>query len=371
MFPLRTIAAVALVLAGCDAQTSSGPFLTCEDLQDAFELTKTQDVELIVDPSQEITCDTFTTMSMDSNTLTVIPSYEQCEFCSGSVTLNEIRFEVTGGAKLFWEPRAAFVGTSLQDVNGGAVYVGEGSTARFKNDFSTEDVGVASVADGDFASYQLTAGCIYVDGYFVVEGEASFVRCENSGGGESPPGPGGVMYVGPTGSVLFADTVYMSDVSIIDNEGNNGAGIYNEGKVNIRGDATFEDLTAESGGAIYNTEGAEFRFKAGASVIFNDCVGSDGNGGAVFNLGYLKFSGPALILNCRASPFVVGSTGETRLSKDSVFWGFSSNGQDDIEPNILVKEGGVLTGEEDVSFIAGNPDGCATVYFEDGDVCLD
>ena len=73
--------------------------------------------------------------------------------------------------------------------------------------------------------------CVYVDGYFVVEGEASFVRCENSGGGESPPGPGGVMYVGPTGSVLFADTVYMAEVSIIDNEGNNGAGIYNEGKV--------------------------------------------------------------------------------------------------------------------------------------------
>ena len=104
--------------------------------------------------------------------------------------------------------------------------------------------------------------------------------------------------------------------------------------------------------------------------MFNDCVGSDGDGGAVFNLGYIKFSGPALFLNCRASPFVVGSTGEARLSKDSVFWGFSSNGQSDIEPNILVKDGGVLTGEEDVKFIAGNPEGCATVFFEDGEVCL-
>ena len=73
--------------------------------------------------------------------------------------------------------------------------------------------------------------CVYVDGYFVVEGEASFVRCENGGGGESSPGPGGVMYVGPAGSVLFADTVYMAEVSIIDDEGNNGGGIYNEGKV--------------------------------------------------------------------------------------------------------------------------------------------
>lgn len=73
--------------------------------------------------------------------------------------------------------------------------------------------------------------CVYVDGYFVVEGEASFVRCEVGGGGESSPGPGGAMYVGPTGSVLFADTVHMSEVSIIDDEGNNGGGIYNEGKV--------------------------------------------------------------------------------------------------------------------------------------------
>ena len=89
----------------------------------------------------------------------------------------------------------------------------------------------------------------------------------------------------------------------------------------------------------------------------------------MFNRGYFKLSGPALILNSRAPTFVVGSTGETRLSDDSVFWGFSSNGQD-LEPAILVKEGGVLSGEEDVKFIAGNPEGCATVFFEDGDVCL-
>ena len=40
------------------------------------------------------------------------------------------------------------------------VFVGEDSTVRFRDDFSTEDVGVASVADGDFASYQLSGGCV-------------------------------------------------------------------------------------------------------------------------------------------------------------------------------------------------------------------
>lgn len=77
--------------------------------------------------------------------------------------------------------------------------------------------------------------CVYVDGYLRVEGHASFVGCENSGGGESSPGPGGAMYVGETGSVLFAGEVTMQDVSIIDNEGNNGGGIYNLGKVCLVG----------------------------------------------------------------------------------------------------------------------------------------
>ena len=88
----------------------------------------------------------------------------------------------------------------------------------------------------------------------------------------------------------------------------------------------------------------------------------------MFNLGFFKFSGPALVLNSRAPTIVVGSTGETILSKESVFWGFSNT--QDFEPPVLVQEGGVLTGEDDVSFVAGNPEGCATVFFEDGDVCL-
>ncbi len=131
----------------------------------------------------------------------------------------------------------------------------------------------------------------------------------------------------------------------------------------------FEDLRAEFGGAIYNGEGAEFRFKNGATAIFNECDSLDGVGGAVYNKGYFKLSGPALVLNSGTPPFVVTSTGYTRLSKDSVFWGHRSNGLD-LEPAILVEAGGRLTGTGSVKFVDGTDTGCATVYYEDGDVCL-
>lgn len=54
-------------------------------------------------------------------------------------------------------------------------------------------------------------------------------------------------------------------------------------QVNIKGDAMFDDLGAEGGGAIYNGEGAEFRFKNGASAVFIDCLSFDDLGGAVYN----------------------------------------------------------------------------------------
>ncbi|CAN0014154.1 unnamed protein product [Scytosiphon promiscuus] len=367
MAPVRTFSAAAALLLSsismCQAQTQ---LESCQDLIDAFELTKTQDVEVVVDQSIDISCANFTTMSMDSNTLTVL--YDSEPTCSNCrVDLGEIRFEVTNGAKLFWEPRAFFSGTELRDVDGGAVFVGEGSSVRFYNDLDMADVGVRSLTFGeDFASYQRTAGCVYVDGYFVVDGDALFERSENSGGGESPPGPAGVMYVGETGSVLFNGEVTMREVSIIDNEGNNGAGIYNLGKINIKGNAMFEDLRAEQGGAIFNGEGAEFRFKNGATAVFNDCLSFDGVGGSVYNSGYLKFSGPALFLNSNAPTLYVSSTGYMRLSTDaSVFWGNErSEGS-----AVLVAAGGRLTGSSKASFFDGSEEGCATVFYEDGSVC--
>ncbi len=140
-------------------------------------------------------------------------------------------------------------------------------------------------------------------------------------------------------------------------------------QVNIKGDALFEELWAEYGGAIYNGEGAELRFKNGATAVFNECYSFDGTGGAVYNKGYFKLSGPGLVLNSGTPPFVVTSTGYTRLSEDSVFWGHRSN-FDDLSPAILVEAGGRLTGASSVKFVDGADTGCATVYYEDGDVCL-
>ena len=91
---------------------------TCQELQAAFESTKTQDVVIEIDPWGSIDCASFTTMSMDSNTLTVQPSYEAM-FGSPHVDLNEVRLEITNGAKLIWEPVVEFRGTDDQDVNGG------------------------------------------------------------------------------------------------------------------------------------------------------------------------------------------------------------------------------------------------------------
>ncbi|CAN0416689.1 unnamed protein product, partial [Hapterophycus canaliculatus] len=94
------------------------------------------------------------------------------------------------------------------------VFVGEGSTVRFYTDLDMVNVGVRSVTEEgtDFATYERIAGCVYVDGYFRVDGDALFDSAENSGGGESPPGPAGVMYVGATGSVLFDGEVTMREV---------------------------------------------------------------------------------------------------------------------------------------------------------------
>ncbi|CAM9624366.1 unnamed protein product, partial [Laminaria digitata] len=322
---------------------------TCEELQAAFDLTKTQNVVIEVHPFVDIDCINFTTMSMDSNTLTV-ESSENLNNFSGDSNLRQVRFEVTNGAKLYWETNAHFHGTETnQDVDGGGVFVGEGSTLRFMNNLEMTDVGVRSVpeAGSDFASYELSGGCVYTDGYFRVDGEATFTSCEVTGGGESSPGPGGALYVGEKGSVLFNGDLEISDVSITDDEGNNGGGIYNKGKVNIKGDATFDDLRAESGGAIYNAAGAQFRFKNGTSALFTDCSAFDGIGGALYNLGLFKFSGQAVFVNTDAPSIYVGSTGRTVLSENSSF----GASDDTRNPAILVFTGGELDIPSSVSFV--------------------
>ena len=89
----------------------------------------------------------------------------------------------------------------------------------------------------------------------------------------------------------------------------------------------------------------------------------------MYNKGYFKLSGPALVVNSGTPPFVVTGTGYTKLSEDSVFWGHRGNGLDN-EPAILVEDGGRLNGAGSVKFVDGAETGCATVYYEDEDACL-
>ncbi|CAN0022276.1 unnamed protein product, partial [Laminaria digitata] len=97
-----------------------------------------------------------------------------------------------------------------------------------------------------------------------------------------------------------------------------------------------------------------------------DCWASDDIAGALYNHGYFKFSGPALFVNSDAPVIYVSPTGETVLSKNSVFWG----NDDEENPSIRVASGGQLTIPSSVSFIAGVDSSCSTVFDEEADQCL-
>ncbi|CAN0136414.1 unnamed protein product, partial [Scytosiphon promiscuus] len=319
----KTFSAASVAFLLCPS-LCYGLIETCEDLQAAFELTQTQDVVVEIYPTADIECDTFTNMTMTSNTLTVSAS-EELSYTSTGVDLTRIRFAVTNGAKLFWEPSVLFDGVEEEEennVDGGAVYIGEGSTVRFLNNLQMTDVSIINVRDedSDYSSFVRSGGCVWTDGYFRVDGTARFERCDITGAGESPPGPGGAVYVGETGSVLFNGGVDISETSISDDFGGRGGGIYNLGKVNIKGSSRFEDLRASSGAAIYNGEGATFTFRNRATAYFRDLTNRDAEGSALFNRGYFKFSGPALVVDAEAPAIVAASGSETILSENSAFW---------------------------------------------------
>ena len=352
---------------------------SCDDLKAAVDATREGDVNVLMYPFADIECANFTTFTLlEGNDLTVSSS-EDLERYFGSSSFENVRFEVVNGSSLSIENNVFFHGLDDQDVNGGALFVGEGSTVTFLNDLTTRDVGVRSVTDesSDFASYQLSGGVIYNEGKVTVEGESKFFDCENGGGGESSPGPGGCVYNGETGFMLLKGGVEMSDVSILDDEGNNGAGFYNLGRVNVWGDSKFSSMFAETAGAIYNGSGAKFNFRKGASVIFNECKASDGKAGVIFNDGEFKFTGPALFLEGRSfyvgGAIVIGESGSMKVSKDSVFFKNFSDGGSGAP--IFVDAGGSLDiSLKDVHFIQNlGYEGlsvCQTAFFEEDGSCL-
>ncbi|CAN0127771.1 unnamed protein product [Scytosiphon promiscuus] len=311
-------------------------------------------------PTADIECDNFTNMTMTSNTLTVSSSEDLSTF-GGNAGLTRIRFEVTNGAKLFWEPNVVFDGVEEEEennVDGGAVYIGEGSTVRFLNDLRMMDVGITNVRDddSDFSSFVRSGGCVWTAGYFRVDGTARFDRCEISGAGESTPGPGGAVYVGETGSVLFNGGVDIFETSITDDGGGSGGGLYNLGKVNIKGSSRFEDLSASSGAAIYNGEGARFTFRNGATALFRDLSNRDAQGSALFNIGYFKLSGPALFVDVESPAIVAADGSETILSENSAFWelveaSLSGSVSEPGNEAIVVSDTAEITIPSSVSFV--------------------
>lgn len=125
-----------------------------------------------------------------------------------------------------------------------------------------------------------------------------------------------------TGSVLFNEGVTITETYLSDDEGGWGAGIYNLGKVNIKGNSRFEDLRALSGGAIFNGENAIFNFRKGSTALFRDMKEEDGGGTSITNLGFLKFSGPALFMDAArlVTHVRAGGGSETIFSEDTAFW---------------------------------------------------
>lgn len=378
--------------------TSIGALVeTCEELQVAFELTKTQDVEIEVHPYINIDCAAFTTMRMDSHVLTVTSSVAAGEdltnfYGNGNADLFEVRFEVTNGAKLFWEPTVEFHGGSAlsgagaREVNDGAIFVGAGSTVRFMNDVTLSEFSITTGADTVAAGHSVSGGgCVYTDGYFRVDGKATFSNCvvvpeEGSGSGSTGgllPGNGGALYVGEKGSVLFDLELDMSNNGIRSSGPRaftaaiNGGGIYNEGKINTKQGAVFNRLRATAGGAVYNAAGAQFRFRSFSRALFLECDLLDDLGSALYNRGFFEFDGPALYVENGAPAIYVEEGGETDLSssKSSFFQATAIGSR--VKAAIVVASGGSV--DVDIGFgnFFSNADPvCGTVFFEEDETCF-
>ena len=375
----------SLIFIGLSLLQATSAFLidSCDGMKEAVDLAQSGYVNASMHPFADIQCDNFTTLVLDKYDMDIFSS-ENLENFYGNVNVKNVRFEVTNGANLDWETNVEFEGdefyNNLPDVNGGALYIGQGSRVRFFNNFETTNIGVRSetAESSDFPDHQNSGGCVWNNGYFRVDGDAHMTGCESSGGGEGSPGPGGAIFNNVNGSILFSKGVEIYDVSITDDEGNSGAGIYNLGKVNIRGNSVFEDLRAEEAGAIYNGEGAIFNFKDGSNVLFNKCRAFDGVAGAIVNHGVFKFSGPAVFIESssdyRASSIYVGNTGVMTLKKDSYFMN-SVCSDPKCSPVYVAVNGTLNYKEKSTTFTSSSSRYgealCEGVYFEDGEVCSD
>lgn len=356
---------------------------SCDDFSEAISTVVNGDATFSMYPFADIECSNHTTFNITSGNKLTIVSSEDLETFYGSSSFVNVRININNGSSLSIENNVVFYTPNrdhkdLPDVNGGAFYIGEDSEVRFLNEFKTQYIGVRSQTeeDSDFPNHQNSGGVIFNSGKFVVEGLAIFENCENSGGGEGSPGPGGCVY--NDGFMLFKKGVEMNDVSITDDEGNHGAGFYNKGSIRVSGPSKFSRMFAESAGAIFNDKDSLFVFQKKSSVVFNECKANDGVAGAIFNDGFMKFTGPALFLESRSyyqgGAIVIGESGEMKFSKDSIF--FNNIGGDTGAP-VYVRTGGVFNfNMKKASFIdnSGFEDSTATqcfsIYDEKDSTCI-
>ena len=353
---------------------------SCEDFTSAVKDTSNGHVYAMMHPFADVECLNHTTFNLTSGNSLEIYSSESLENHFGSSGFTNVRLHLSNGSSFVIENNVFFSSeendfSDLPDVNGGAFFVEEGSEVRFLNDLSSRYIGVRSqtVEDSDFPDHQNSGGFLYNNGKFVVEGKATFRFTENSGGGEGSPGDGGIVW--NNGTVLFKGGVEMTDVSILDDEGGDAAGFYNLGVVRISGDSKFSRMFAETAGGIYNGKDAKFIVRNGASVLFNECKASDGVAGAVFNRGYMKFTGPVLIVESRSyyqgGAIVVDSGGEMKFSKDLVVFGTQSG---DVGSPIYIREGSsVNLNKKKTSFIANTGEEgstCFSLFDENTGECL-
>ena len=392
----------AMILSSAMAFSSSetdGDIVDCDTFGQYVQLANEQDIVARVHPFADIVCGNFTTFKLNGGyeLSLVAPNGINIENFFGAVSFENVRLEVTNGSKFVTELVTTFelpaefddrgrADFELPDVNGGSLYIGVDSNVVFLNDVKFEDIGVRSqtVEDSDFPDHQNDGGVVNNKGFFRVNGFATFLRSENSGGGEGSPGRGGAIFNDVTGSILFQGGVEFNDISITDDEGNNGGAIYNLGKVNIKANSKFVNLRAESGGAIFNGGGGKITFRDKANVLFDTCRSFDGSAGAIFNRGDVTFAGPALFVNCdspnEGGAIVVSDSGTMNISKDSYFFNTRSGGGAMFQSApVVVRTGGSLKfNEENVSFVGSqnffpdeNFEVCESVYFEDGNKCVD
>ena len=107
----------------------SGDIKTCDDMKDLFERAKTEDVRVSMHPFQDITCQNFTTFTLDSGHDIEIYSSEDLSIFSGDASMRKVRFEVLGGSKLTIEVNMGFSldldEDDYPDLEGGILFVGD------------------------------------------------------------------------------------------------------------------------------------------------------------------------------------------------------------------------------------------------------